>query len=131
MAFTSLKGEINQSFKEKGQTLDGVYVETKTNQGPKGNSCVHSVKKDDGEMANFWGSMAMDDMISKCKIGDYIRIEYKGLVKSKAGNDYHDWEVFKDAERSVAMEQPAPAASVTEGASEPSNGEKGGDLPWD
>jgi hypothetical protein len=111
MAFESLKGEVNTKFDNKGDKVDGVYVDTKVNQGKDGNSAVHSIRKDDGSMANFWGTSALDDMISKCKPGDYIRVEYQGLAKSKNNREYHTWEVFKDAERSEVMTASAPTTT--------------------
>jgi hypothetical protein len=111
MAFTSLKGEINTEFKEVGEKVDGIYIETKINQGRDQNSSVHTIKKDNGELASFWGSMALDDMLNKCNPGDYIRVEYQGKAKSKMGKEYHSWEVFVDRDKSVVVDTPQPAVS--------------------
>ena len=111
MAFTSLKGEINTEFKKVGEKVDGIYIETKVNQGRDQNSSVHTIKKDNGELASFWGSTALDDMLNKCNPGDYIRVEYQGKVKSKSGKDYHSWEVFVDRDKSIEVTPPVKEVS--------------------
>ena len=56
--------------------------------------------------------------MSKAGIGAYVKIEFKGKVKSKAGREYNDFEVFQDTSTEgvtvapAKTETKAPVAAV-------------------
>jgi len=57
--------------------------------------------ENNGEQNNFFGSTVLDDKMKYCKIGDTIKIVYKGKKQGKNA-EYDDFEVFK----SKVQEQP-------------------------
>ncbi len=76
------------------KTVTGVYVEKRTNLG-KYNSTLHVLRKADDSLVGVWGSTALENKFDTTQIGNEVRIEYLGMVKSKDGNDYHDFKFEK------------------------------------
>jgi len=107
MGFVSVDSGVNTNFENAGEHVDGHFKMTATGQGRDGNSSIHTIQKEDGSMASFWGSTALDDKISKCTPGDFIRVQFEGTKKSKTGRDYKDWAVFVDHEKSKVVEAPS------------------------
>jgi hypothetical protein len=116
--FESVKqsGEINVKFEKAGDAVEGTFTGFLEDQGKDKNSCVYTLKSDDGEEHRFWGTKVLDDQMSKINIGTYTKVEFKGKVKSKAGREYNDFEVFQDtstegvAQAAAVQKESAPAA---------------------
>lgn len=74
--------------------LVGELLEIKENQGPKKNSKVYSLQKEDGEIVQFWGSKMIDDNLFPDDCGTKIKIVYSGKVRLKNGNNMRQYDVF-------------------------------------
>lgn len=114
-------GEINVRFETAGDSTEGVFTGFLEDQGKDKNSCVYTLKSDDGEEHRFWGTKVLDDQMSKINIGTYTKVEYKGKVKSKAGREYNDFEVFQDTSTEGIAQQAAPEAKKEEAPSNEEN----------
>lgn len=91
--------------------IDGYYLGARTNMGQEQNSTLHSMRvknvgdknhiigdpnENNGEVS-IWGTGVLDDLLSKIRPGQYIRICWLGKSKSKnGGREYHDWDVLLD-----------------------------------
>ena len=88
--------------------LEGVYVSAETEQGPKKNSTVHTFKTDDGEV-KFWGSTVLDGKLDSVEkhygFGAKVKIKYLGMVKSKTGTQYKDYDVAAWDESTEVVQQ--------------------------
>jgi len=125
MAFESVKTagatwEPKQSGSKKAGTLKekqptesshiiGWYMGTKNDVGSN-NSSVHTIKmKEVGNEADIvgeiiddkvqiWGNGVLDSLLANSiQVGQFVMIKWLGKKKSKAGNDYHDWDVMVDS----------------------------------
>ena len=84
----------NKPAPEVGATLEGEFVKTEENIGPK-KSKLHVIKTGKGEV-KAWGSTVLNDKLLGVPTGAYVKIEYGGMKQSKMGQDYHDYKVFVD-----------------------------------
>jgi hypothetical protein len=81
------------NFKENKST-SGVYIEKRTNLGPK-QSTMYILEQPDGTLVGVWEATALKSKFESVQIGDEVKIEYLGMAKSKGGNNYHNFELFK------------------------------------
>lgn len=81
-------------FKNGNKTVTGVYVEKRTNLGPK-QSTMYILEQPDGSLVGVWGSVAINTKFDNVQVGDEVKIDYLGLTKSKSGNSYHNFDLFR------------------------------------
>jgi len=83
-------------FKEKGDTVEGVYTNMRTGIG-ENNSNMYTVKNKDG-VVSFFGSTLLNDRMSQVPKGSTLRVEFLGMKKTKkGGRTYKDFLVqFKE-----------------------------------
>lgn len=49
-----------------------------------------------GSVFDVSGGKVLDDMLNKIDLGSFICIKYTGKARSKGGNTYNTWEVYRD-----------------------------------
>jgi len=77
---------------EVNNQLEGKYTSIRENVGPNF-SRLYYVETDNGEFA-FWGSTLLDALMKSVPIGSFVRVLYKGTVRSeKSKRSYKDFEV--------------------------------------
>lgn len=76
------------------KTVTGVYVEKRTGLGQK-NSSMYILEQPDGETIGVWETAALKTKFENVSIGDEVKIDYLGKVKSKSGNSYHNFDLFR------------------------------------
>jgi hypothetical protein len=75
------------------KVLEGIYEGMSTNIGPN-NSTLYHVKTNKGKVS-FWNTSLLNDRMQHVEIGNKIKLEYEGKVKSeKSGRSYHSFKVF-------------------------------------
>jgi hypothetical protein len=163
--FTSVGGNsVNWEPKQKGSTKEknlealksgktsyivGYYLETMHDQGKDGNSMIHKIKlvkvgdvkhlsgeAEEGDTVSIWGTGVLNDrMIKNVTPGECILIKWEGKVKSKAGREYHSWDIMKDPNAEVisvgeqfSKPEGSPEPAVT--ATEASGNSEEDDLPF-
>lgn len=95
---------------KKEDFIDGYYVKKKENVGEH-NSNVYTIKTDDGEDFDVWGTKTLNDGMDEVRLGSYIRIQWHGKLLTKKGADkkpnqrlstdsFHSYEVFVDNDKS-------------------------------
>lgn len=74
--------------------LIGEYVKKEDDVG-KNNSRMYSFKQEDEKIVKVWGSTVLDSRMDALKIGDIVKIEYKGKETNPAnGRTYKNFEVY-------------------------------------
>jgi len=97
---------------EKAKTLSGVLTKVKHDVGPN-ESTIYTVKSMDGKLYSFWGSTLLDDRLGAVELGDEIKVEYLGKVKSeKTGREYRNYDVFSRSEKVDADEVPSDLSAA-------------------
>ena len=74
-----------------GDILEGIYTEKKDGVGPRHNSTVYTVTREDGTEVSVWGSAVLDAKFAECQFGWQVRIEYLGKVE-KGATFYHNYK---------------------------------------
>lgn len=80
--------EVNPTewkFEKDGDFIEGFLVDKKDDIGTN-KSKMYSLETADG-VKNVWGSAILDSRMTFVKIGDKIKITYKGLGEAKAGHN--------------------------------------------
>jgi hypothetical protein len=95
MADTWKKVESNGAFHnfDEEKELVGIYVQKKEHQGDFDSTKIY-IKKENGEVVNFFANSVLDDRMTQIQLGDTVKIVYMGKKKSKTGRMFKDWEVF-------------------------------------
>ena len=135
--------------------MDGYYLGSQHDAGPKNESIIHKIKMNDpsgaGDPAHIngsvedsnnevsiWGTGVLNDLMSKIKPGQYVRVQWLGKrdPKNPEGNQYHDWDILVDPEvEPLAMDAgfkasaPAPAPATAEQEAAPETTEEGTPAP--
>lgn len=87
--------EINPTiwnYKEDGDFIEGVLVRAQENIGAN-ESMLYSIETSDG-VKNVWGSALLDSRMALVKVGDKIKITYKGLA-AKSSKGKNPAKIFK------------------------------------
>lgn len=96
----------NWNYKELGEGADiiGLYVGKDEHIG-ENDSTVYRIETD-GVTISVWGSTVLDARMTQVKIGNEVRIVYKGSKPSekRKGKTYHDFEVFQRETPMTAIE---------------------------
>lgn len=117
-------GQIKEStsvrWKKEGNDDKSVYLEVvegtldaiKHDVGPNKSTVYEIETEKNGRLAVWGGLTALDNGLAEVEVGQLVRIEHKGLAKTKDGkNEFRNFEVFyKDApmkKAGVKEEEPA------------------------
>lgn len=79
--------EINPStwtYEKEGDSIEGFLVKVEKDVGPN-NSMLYTLDRGEEGMIDIWGSTILDNRMIILSIGDYVKIEYKGLGEAKQG----------------------------------------------
>lgn len=86
MAFQEINPGI-WTYQKDGDSIEGELIAMQTEVGPN-KSKLYSIKLKDNTIKNIWGSIILDDRMNLVKIGDVVKITYKGLgEKTKKGKN--------------------------------------------
>jgi len=81
--------EINPTewkFEKDGDFIEGVLVRSQDKVGAN-NSMLYSIETPNDGVKSVWGSAILDSRMALTKIGDKIRITFKGLGEAKGGKN--------------------------------------------
>jgi len=99
--------EINPTtwvYDEDGDFIEGVLVRVQDNIG-ENKSMLYSVETSEG-VKNIWGATILDNRMALVKVGDKIKITYKGTAEAKKGkNPAKIFKVEVDEPEEVAEEK--------------------------
>ena len=80
--------EINPTlwtYEKEGDFIEGILVGKEDEVG-ENKSWMYDIETPEG-VKNVWGSVILDTRMAFVKIGDKIKITYKGLGEAKAGRN--------------------------------------------
>lgn len=86
---------------KEGETLEGLYINKESNVGQNSSNIYYIEKLEGHEVVQIWGTTVLDQRMIPVKIGQQVRITYKGLgEKGKGGKQApHIWKVeYKDVD---------------------------------
>lgn len=92
------KVEIDNSWnyldQGEGTEFVGIYLAKQEHVG-ENDSIIYNFERD-GEMISVWGSTVLDIRMKNIKIGEEVKIVYKGKAESqkRKGKTYHDFDVY-------------------------------------
>ncbi len=78
--------EINPTdwtYEKDGDLIEGVLVRVQENIGPN-NSMLYSIENLEG-VKSVWGATLLDQRMALVKVGEKVKITYKGLAEAKPG----------------------------------------------
>jgi len=92
-------------YENDGDFIEGVLVQVQKNIGPN-DSMLYSVETPEG-VTNIWGATILDQRMALVKVGDKIKITFKGLGEAKPGkNAAKVFKVEVDVEDKVPVVRP-------------------------
>jgi hypothetical protein len=84
-------------FEKPGDLLIGEIVSVRDGNyfRPNGTrSKIYDIRGEDGTTYTVFGSSILDRILSTFKVGDKVKIVYKGMTTTKQGRQVKDFEVF-------------------------------------
>lgn len=80
--------------------VEGLYVNKEENVGQNSSNIYYIEQLKDHEMIQIWGTTILDQRMAPVKVGQQVRITYKGKGEKKGGKQApHIWKVeYKDAD---------------------------------
>lgn len=78
---------------ETTKSVSGKLVDIQTEVGAN-NSNIYTLEQEDGSQISFWGSTVLDGRFKKVDLGTICKVEYTGMVESKNGRSYKNYEVY-------------------------------------
>jgi len=78
--------EINPTdwtYEKDGDFIEGVLIRVQEKIGPN-QSMLYSIETPEG-VKSVWGAAILDQRMALVKVGEKIRITYKGLAEAKVG----------------------------------------------
>ncbi len=124
--------------------LDGYYMGVRHNVGQNGSN-VYSIRTQEEELRDVWGTKALNDEMEAVRLGAYVRIRWLGKQLTKAGaqippkqrtslHSFHNYKVLVNKNiAAIDVSKPTPsnadtstsAASNTTAATAKTNGGPG------
>jgi hypothetical protein len=80
MEFENINPQTWKPMKES-DSVEGIYTDKRESVGANHSNCYYLEK--DGQQVMIWGSTIIDDRMKFVKIGDYVKITYKGTTLNK------------------------------------------------
>lgn len=80
---------------KKDEEVVGILVDVETGVGQNGSTMYTVEQSSDHTTVNIWGSTVLDSRMKGIKVGEEVRIVYKGLGDKQPGkNPPKLWQVF-------------------------------------
>ena len=92
MEFEEIEPNVWKPQKD-GDSIEGVIVRKDTDVGTNKSNTYHLEK--DGDQIMVWGSTVLDDRLAYVKVGEYVRITFKGTQPNKRGQETKIFKVEK------------------------------------
>jgi len=93
--------------KKAEDAVEGLYIQKAEHVGQNDSNIYYIETLPDHEVVQIWGTTILDQRMIPVKIGQQVRITYKGLgEKGKGGKQApHIWKVeYKDADTEVSLD---------------------------
>jgi len=82
VVYTEIK-PTDWTYEKDGDFIEGIVVRKQEKVGPN-QSMLYSIENPEG-VKNVWGSAILDQRMAFVKVGEKIKITYKGLAEPTAG----------------------------------------------
>jgi len=81
--------EVNPNawiYEKDGDSIEGVLINVESDVGVN-KSMIYSLETSPGVFVSVWGSVILDQRMTLVKVGQKVRITFKGLSEKKAGKN--------------------------------------------
>lgn len=85
MAYKEINPDV-WTYEKDGDAIEGVLVEVENDVGSN-KSMLYSLEVSPGVFKSIWGSVILDQRMRFVKVGQKVRVTYKGLSEKKAGKN--------------------------------------------
>lgn len=85
-----------------GDFVEGLLTKVESNVGPNESMMYHIEQLGSGDMINVWGAAILDTRMSEVKVGQQVKITFKGLAE-KGGRGKNKPKIFKVEYKDVAF----------------------------
>ncbi len=85
MAYKEVNPET-WTYEEDGDFIEGILVKSESDVGAN-KSNIYTLETEPKKFIGVWGSIILDQRMSLVKVGEKIKITYKGLGEKKAGKN--------------------------------------------
>lgn len=97
---------------EDGDSIEGILLKVENNVGAN-NSNLYTIEVDNKPFG-VWGSAILDPRMASARIGDFIKIEYKGLGEAKAGHSAPKiFKLYIDLDKRDEVAKPIKSEKVS------------------
>lgn len=84
MAYKEINPEMWE-YKDEEDFIEGALISSESNVGVN-DSMLYSIEISEGVIKNVWGSAILDSRMKLVKVGEKVKITYKGLGEAKGGH---------------------------------------------
>ncbi len=84
MAYKEVSDPSVWTYENDGDFIEGVLINKQPDVGPN-NSWMYTIETSEG-VKNVWGATLLDSRMVAVKIGEKLKITYKGLGEAKSGH---------------------------------------------
>lgn len=107
MTYKEVADPTQWTYEKDGDFIEGVLVQVQSEIGAN-KSMLYSVETPEG-VKSVWGAAILDSRMIAVKVGDKIKITYKGLGESKSGKNAP--KIFKvEVDREDGVETVKPGS---------------------
>ncbi len=85
MTYEEVSDPLVWTYENDGDFIEGVLVGKQPNVGPN-NSWIYTIETPEG-VKSVWGATILDSRMVAVKVGDKLKITYKGLGEAKSGHN--------------------------------------------
>ena len=96
-----------------GDFVEGLLTRVETNVGPNSSMMYHIEQLKDNEPISVWGSTVLDIRMGEVKVGQQVKITYKGEAKT-GGRGGHKPKIFKVEYKDPEVPEDKDLADVAE-----------------
>ena len=94
--WTSTQGVVHR-FEKTGDSIEGELVQVRDGNyfRPDGSkSKVYDIRTEAGGVETCFGTMILERLMGSVRIGQQVRIVFRGLVSTRSGREAKNFEVF-------------------------------------
>jgi|TARA_Y100000296_G_scaffold45780_1_gene52474 hypothetical protein len=85
MTYQEVGDPTEWKYEKDGDSIEGILTQKQDNIGIN-NSMLYSIETPEG-IRSVWGSAVLDSRMIAVKIGEMVKITYKGLGEAKGGKN--------------------------------------------
>ena len=86
---------------QAGDTIEGFYVDSHTSNFADDTATYYVILMEDDKKMDIKGTSGIESKFKEIPVGSYVKVTYKGKLKTKSGRFMNDFEVLYDPDKRV------------------------------